>query len=147
MLRINLIAAVGRRGQLGLNGEMPWTKDAEDLRFFRIATKGSVVVFGNRTFDPLFCHQPVWSDRMVLAMGREGTRIYDGGSLVGYWEPGVDRILHKLADKDLDVWVAGGAETYRMWLPHVRRCFITKMDYDGDADTWMPRIWNETSIG
>src|SRR6218665_1669776 len=59
---INLIAAIGKNGQLGLNGELPW-KDSEDpavqaraaadMRFFKRSTHGCVIVVGHNTYVEL----------------------------------------------------------------------------------------------
>lgn len=33
-----------------------------------------------------------------------------------------------------------GAKTYQQWMPHVDRCLISLIDYDGPADAWFPSI-------
>jgi dihydrofolate reductase len=43
---------------------------------------------------------------------------------------------------DRIIWIAGGEQIYRLWMPYVRRCFITRVDYDGPADVWMPPLWD-----
>jgi dihydrofolate reductase len=138
-----MIAAVGRSGQIGLGEKLPWTKDAEDLAFFELATRKNIVVLGSRTFDTLFECQPVWNDRMVLRMSRHNTQIYEG-KLLGYFEPGVQRIIQEFADKPLDLFVAGGSCTFKVWRQHIRRSFITHVDYNGKADRWMSNLWVRT---
>lgn len=140
-MQINAIAAVGVRGQLGLNGRMPWAKDAEDLEFFRAQTLGKVVVFGGVTFDKLFADQPVWGNRMVLRMGYEKTSIYDSGELKGFWNGGIDPIVDTLEGKVQEIWIAGGHQMYDLWCERIRRWYITKVEYDGNCDVWMPVPW------
>ena len=43
------IAAIGVRGQLGLNGSLPW-HDKTDLAWFREMTYGHAVVVGHNTY-------------------------------------------------------------------------------------------------
>ncbi|MFL5067024.1 MAG: dihydrofolate reductase [Xanthobacteraceae bacterium] len=68
---IRAMCAIGRRGQLGLNGRMPWegakgpeyTGDVQ--RFFEL-TRGHVILLGPRTYRsvPAFAHE----DRTVVAI-------------------------------------------------------------------------------
>ncbi len=84
---------------------------------------------------------------MVLCMSRQHTQIYNEGKLIGYWEPGVDPIIHHLGPKEVDLFIAGGEQIYRLWMPHIRRAFLTRIDYNGPSDTWMPSLWgNNPSI-
>jgi len=123
-MNVYLIAAVGKRGQLGLNGEMPW-HDPEDLRFFRAMTLGRRVVFGMATLIRL----PDLPGREVIA----------DNPLVSPVE-----FLARHGDVD-QIWIGGGAKTYARYLPFVRRSFVTHVDYDGPADVWMPQPWGQTA--
>ena len=55
MFDVRVICAIGKHGQLGLNGRMPWEGNsgvaykADVQRFFAL-TKGHVVIAGPRTF-------------------------------------------------------------------------------------------------
>lgn len=139
-MRVYGIAAVGRQGQIGLKNSMPWY-DRADLRHFKTTTQGNVVVLGANTFDSAFQDIPVWEDRMVLKMSRDRTYIYDEGRLVGYWLPGPTGIISKLHMKRIQVWIAGGAQIYQLWQPYIQRWVITMSEYEGEADTWMPHLW------
>ncbi len=120
--RVNLIAAVGRRGQLGLDGRMPW-HDSEDLGFFKLMTTGAAIIVGPKTFEKL----PPLPGRTVIVDDRDMTPEFILESIV---EAG-----------QIQVWVAGGANTYRRWMHLVRRSFITHVDYDGPADVFMPPLY------
>lgn len=115
---IYLIAAIGRSGQLGLGGTLPW-HDSEDLKWFKEQTMGKVVVVGYNTALSL----PPLPGRTLHVMQRHETpesviQCYQG----------------------CDIWVIGGAKTYEQWMPFVDRCLISLIDYDGQADTWFPSI-------
>lgn len=68
---IRAMCAIGRRGQLGLNGRMPWEGakgpeyTADVHRFFEL-TRGQVILLGPRTYRsvPTFAHE----DRTVVAI-------------------------------------------------------------------------------
>lgn len=118
---VNLIAAVGRRGQLGLGGRIPW-HDPADLRWFRQLTMGGLVVVGWRTAQAL----PSLPGRELVVMKRGADPACILAALDGLQET-------------RPLWIAGGAKTYELWMPHVTRFHVGVVDYDGPADTWMPR--------
>jgi dihydromethanopterin reductase len=126
---VRLIAAVGRRGQLGLGGRLPWN-DPEDLQWFRARTTGHVVLMGKRTAEGL---NKDLSQRTVV--------VWDGTS-----EP--EHVINRLnAQNRMErqaariIWIAGGAHTYRSFMPFVRYSVISHIDFNGDADVWMPELW------
>lgn len=116
---IYLIAAVGRQGQIGLNGRLPW-RHPEDLQWFKEQTMGKVVVCGANTAE----HLPLLPGRHLHVMQRGETP-----------ESVIQCYSH-----NQDLWVIGGAKTYQQWMPHVDRCLISLIDYDGPADAWFPSI-------
>lgn len=120
---VNLIAAVGKSGQIGLGERLPWN-DPEDLRWFRNTTMGGFVIMGGTTIK----HVPDMEGRILIGWGRD-------------MEP--RRLLKTLSEwqPDRTIWIAGGAHTYRAFMPYVRRSFITHIDYDGEADVFMPGLW------
>ena len=71
MPEVRAMCAIGRRGQLGLNGRMPWEGakgpeyTADVQRFFEL-TRGHVILLGPRTYRsvPAFAHE----DRTVVAI-------------------------------------------------------------------------------
>src|SRR6476660_9369357 len=71
MPEVRAMCAIGRRGQLGLNGRMPWEGakgpeyTADVQRFFEL-TRGHVILLGPRTYRsvPTFAHE----DRTVVAI-------------------------------------------------------------------------------
>ena len=118
---VNLIAAIGRQGQLGLDGRMPWHNKA-DLAFFRQITMGGCLIAGRATLPAL----PYLPGRMVYTFTRDNTPT---GllNLIGIQYPG------------WPVWIIGGAETYRAFAGHINGLkLISLIDYDGPADTWFP---------
>lgn len=125
---VNMIAAVGRRGQIGLNRSLPWFAP-DDLALFRRETQGSVLVMGARSFAELAIgagnSQPL-PGRIVYQFGRHNT---PAGLLdvIALERPG------------WPVWIAGGAHVYRVFAPYVNGLrLLSLVDYDGEADAWFP---------
>jgi dihydromethanopterin reductase len=122
---LKLIAAVGKRGQIGLNGELPWHLP-EDLVNFRRLTTNGLLIMGHRTLQS--CKHLDGTFGRQLLLDRADLLPEDVDSL---------RVLGGFAD----VWVCGGAKTYQRWMPHVHTTVITLVDYDGPADVYMPPLW------
>jgi dihydrofolate reductase len=121
-MTVIMIAAAGRRGQLGLNGELPW-HDPDDLAWFRKVTMGHTLVVGYNTAKKL----PPLPGRYLRVMGRGDTP---------------EKIMAEHAERGGgDLYIIGGAKTYATWMPHVDRCYINRVNYDGPADTWLPPLF------
>jgi dihydrofolate reductase len=117
-ISINLIAAVGKSGQIGLDGELPWY-DPRDLAWFRFMTMNNIVVVGWRTAQKL----PQLPGRELIVFQRGGMSI--------------DEIIRYANAINKDIFVCGGAATYDAWMHKVGKLLISKIDYDGPADTFM----------
>lgn len=120
---VRLIAAVGRDGQLGLGGKLPW-HDPIDLKWFKETTMGGVVLMGGRTYD-----------KVGNLPGRIKARW--GGKTSPY------AVLNQLTIRyrGTTIWIAGGAFTYIAFMPYVRIAVVSRIDYDGLADAYMPPLW------
>ena len=116
---INAIAAIGRSGQIGLDGKLPW-HDADDLAWFARMTKGNILVAGHNTKKTL----PDLPGRTVL---------FDNLNM----HP-ISYLAHLGCE---DIWIIGGAKTYARWAPYIERWHISKVDYDGHADAWFDPAW------
>lgn len=113
---INLISAVGLQDQLGLNGVLPW-RNSEDLKWFKSITMGGIIVVGFNTFKTL----PPLPGRVVVNQDRKHPQ----------------DIISEYGD---DLWIAGGAKTYKQWFPYIQRYYISRIPYDGDADVYFPKL-------
>ena len=120
--QIHMIAAIGRRGQIGLGGEMPW-RNAADLGWFKETTAGSAVIIGRRTLE----HMPTLIGREVFSF--DSTMEPD--ALIAHASSGPYR--------NQPIFIAGGAYVYRAFAPFVNGLrLINHIDYDGEADAWFP---------
>lgn len=120
---IRLIAAIGNQGQIGLDGGLPWGREAGDLEWFRARTTGCLVVVGHKTFDAVQ-HLDGTRDRVLYVDEADRDQI--------------DILAHLFDRFKSPVAIIGGAATYRRWAPHVSKFLLTRIDYDGPADTYFP---------
>jgi len=119
MLRRNVkaIVAIGNQGQIGLDGQLPW-HNPKDLAWFKSMTSsGGVLIAGHNTFHTL----PELPNRHVMI--------------------DCDELFRRVLAKDVNYWIIGGAKTYAKWAPYIDQWYISKIDYDGPADTYFNKDW------
>jgi len=127
---VNIIAAVGKNGQLGLDGGMPWY-DANDLAFFRERTMGCPVIMGSVTMKALASRR--FAGRAIHVWRRDV-------------EPAALLQSICISFPGKPIWIAGGRRTYEAFMPYARRAFVTLTDYTGNADTIMPPLWQRPEV-
>lgn len=123
MSDIRMIAAIGKRGQLGLDGRLPWSNEVGDLPWFKEQTVGHIVIIGSKTISPIsLLGHAIWAWRR----DEEPQTVIDACA-----KTSGQRII----------WIAGGARTYAAFAPYCTKFIITRVDYDGPADSWFDPAW------
>jgi dihydromethanopterin reductase len=125
--QIRSMCAIGQRGQLGLNGVMPWEGNkgpefvADVKRFFE-ATRGHVIMAGPKTCRsiPAFAH----AERTIV-------------ELRSHMVP--EEMLARFADRV--VFIGGGPPVWDAYAPFIQHWDVTRLPYDGEADRWFNPAW------
>lgn len=127
MVDVRVICAIGRQGQLGLNGRLPWEgrHDAafrEDVQRFFAMTRGHVLIAGPKTIGSF----PEWarSERTLVEI-----RSVDKPNAV----------LSRFPDRI--VFVGGGPAVWNAYARHIQHWDITRLPYDGEADRYFDPKW------
>lgn len=128
-MAVKMILATDRNWGIGKNNSLPW-KFPEDLQYFKECTQKGVVIMGSRTFRSLPFDNGL-PERNNLVITRSNRTSSD---FVHYIKPWGVRDFIKSYDKDL--WVIGGAETYKFLLPYVDEIHHTLIQGDYDCDTF-----------
>lgn len=130
-LSIALIVACDRQRAIGRNGRLPWHLPA-DLRRFKALTLGHPVLMGRRTMESIGRPLP---GRRNLVLSRTVRELPEGMEQVGSPEDAL-----RCAGTGT-LWVIGGEQIYRLFLPLAERLEITEVDTEtADADAWFPPI-------
>jgi dihydrofolate reductase len=138
---VSQIVAVGRRGEIGKDGKMPWHLPA-DLQHFRRNTLGKPVLMGRKTLAAIGRPLP---ERRNLVLTRDPGFTAAGCETV----TSLDRAL-ALADPAPELMVIGGGEVYRLAWERTDRVYLTRIQADVEgADTFFPDVadekWREVS--
>lgn len=128
-MRLTIIAAVGKRGELGLAGGLPWRLPG-DLAFFKRTTMGQAVIMGRRTFDEVKKPLP---GRENIVVTRNRAFAADGVVAVSSLEAAIAHCAGRE-----EAFVIGGAEIYRQALPRADRMILTRIAAEFEADTYFP---------
>jgi len=107
----------------------------EDMKFFRTATTGKVVIMGSNTLLSFPNSQPL-KNRVNIVLWPNGEE-REGCTIVGNLEE-LKEVL-KNYDTD-DVFVIGGAMFYRTMLPYCSTVYVTKVDADGEATVFYENL-------
>lgn len=146
-MNINLIWAQAKNRVIGNHGTMPWHLK-EDLAHFRKVTENNPVIMGRKTWESLpprfrplpnrrnivLTRQPNWGEEFPRNEVIKANSIESAVTpqIVG---PGVK-----------DVWIIGGGEIYKQFLPLASRIEITEIHAEFEGDTLAPTLgpeWRE----
>jgi dihydrofolate reductase len=126
------IAAVAQNGAIGKGGKLPWHYSS-DMKFFKETTMGHAVVMGRKTW--LTLKKPL-KGRLNIVLSRDGS-LEPQESLVVLSD--IDSVLSLNKSLTTDMFVIGGAQIYREFLPHIEQWIITEVPLKVEgADAFMP---------
>ena len=139
-LRLNLIAALGQNGVIGVDNRLPW-RLSEDLKHFKALTLGHPVLMGRKTFESL--GRPLPGRRNIVITRNPECRL-EGAEIAHSLEQAL--ALCEGAD---EVFFIGGADLYRQALPLVQRLYLTEVDASPPGDAFFPSFdracWRESA--
>ena len=116
---------------IGRDGGLPWRLPA-DMRHFKDLTTGHPVIMGRRTYDSV--GEPLPGRRNIV-ITRDPELRYEGVEMARDLEQAL-----ALAAGDDEIFVAGGAEIYRLALPVADRIYLTVVHAEVDGDTVFPQF-------
>jgi len=139
---ISLVVAMARNRVIGRNNALPW-RLSEDLKRFKATTLGKPILMGRKTFESI--GRPL-AGRRNIVLTRDPTWRAAGVDVVRSVEEALT-----LTRGSPELAVIGGAEIYRLTLPHAERIYLTRVEADVAGDTLFPELhstqWSETEAG
>jgi dihydrofolate reductase len=131
------IVAVDRNGAIGKDGKLPWHYSA-DLKFFKETTIGNAVVMGRKTWLTLKKPLP---QRLNIVLSRESEIEPHEAVLV---LRSVESVLETAKNLEGDLYVIGGEQVYRSFLPFIERWIVTQVPLTIEgADAFVPENYLE----
>jgi dihydrofolate reductase len=136
-MEITLIVAMAENRVIGANNAMPWHLP-DDLRRFRALTMGHPILMGRKTHEAIGRPLP---GRRNLVMTRDATQSFPGCEVISCAED-----AQRLCQDADALFVIGGAELYRLFLPLANRIELTIIHREFEGDTYFPEISADTWI-
>jgi dihydrofolate reductase len=124
---VKAIAAMSLNRVIGAEGKIPWHLP-EDLRFFRRATLGHVVLMGRKTFDSLGKPLPGRENWVVSRRPLMGVRVIHH----------LDEIVEPIDGRQ--IFLIGGAQLYTALLPRCAELLLTLVKREVSGDVFFPRF-------
>jgi dihydrofolate reductase len=129
---ISIVAAMAKNRVIGAANGIPWKVPGEQQRF-RQLTEGHLVVMGRRTYESIGRPLP---NRDILVIGRQpivAERVSTCTTLQGALETIAN-------DSREEVFIAGGEQIYRLFLPFADTVYLTELDLEPEGDTTFPDL-------
>lgn len=127
------IVAMGRDGEIGFRGDMPWHLP-EDLRHFKALTLGHPVIMGRATWESL--PKLPLPGRVNVVITRNVNYDAPGALVAGSLSEAI-----RLACDSGVPFVIGGGQIYLQSLACLSRVFVTRIDASfEEADTYFPAL-------
>lgn len=137
---MNLIVAVSENLIIGHGQKLPW-KLQDELKRYKEITMGGVLIMGRKTFDSI---GRVLPGRESWVLTKDKTKKFPEGVRVFYSK---EEIRKAIRQTERPVFVNGGGEIYKMFLPYVKKLFYTVVHTELKGDTLFPQVdwqkWQE----
>nr|WP_275984129.1 dihydrofolate reductase [Paenibacillus hamazuiensis] len=131
--------AMDENRAIGLNNQLPWRLPA-DLAYVKKLTMGHTLLMGRKTYESI--GKPLPGRKNVVMTQRTDYRP-EGCEVVHSVEEALERYRND------ELFIFGGAEIFKLFLPYAERMYITEIAHRFEADTWFPEVdmseWKEVS--
>lgn len=142
---VSAIAALSKNKVIGKNNDLPW-RLPDDMKFFMTTTKGHHVIIGRKNYDSLHPKFKPLPNRTNIVITKQENYQAPGCLIINKLEPGLE-IAQK--NGEIECFIIGGAEIYKLALPHTNRLYLTEIDAHIEGDTYFPEFdhgrWKEIS--
>jgi dihydrofolate reductase len=131
---MNAIVITDKNWGIGFKGRLQYHLSA-DLDYFYRKTKNKTVILGRKTLETLPGRQPLKERENIILSREKGLEIKNAQVF------GKHEVLDAVAGKDPeDIFVIGGGEIYKLFLPFCYRVFVTKVNDSRKADSFFPDL-------
>ncbi len=132
---MNVIAAVDSNWAIGYQNKL-LVSIPNDMKFFRMETKGKVVVLGRKTLETFPGKRPL-EQRTNIIVSSDPNYQVEGATVVN----SIEDLLEELKQyKSESIYIIGGTSIYKQMLPYCKVAHITKIHHAYAADSYFPNL-------
>jgi len=126
-----MIAAMDRDGVIGAEGRIPWRIPGEQ-RHFKNMTMGKAVIMGRKTYESI--GKPL-AGRATIVVTRDPNVRFPGAEIARSPQEALELARRHASP---EIFIAGGADIYRAFMPLADRLVLTRIDHSLGGDTFFP---------
>lgn len=126
---VSIAVAVSKNNAIGKDNQLLWHLP-NDLKFFKKITSGHSIIMGRKTFESI--GRPLPNRRNIVLTN--STDFNHPDVVVAHSIPDVLQLI----SKEEKVFVIGGADIYRQFLPLASEIYLTKVDVELEGDAYFP---------
>ena len=144
MVKISIIAAIGKNRELGKNNKLLW-HIPEDMKRFRQLTEGHAVIMGRKTFDSIGKPLPNRMNIVITKNPNVFQSINRLNNLIVV--DSLDKAVETAKSFELkvanpEIFIIGGGSIYKQAISIADRLYLTIIDGTFNADTFFPDYSN-----
>jgi dihydrofolate reductase len=143
---ISLVAAIDKNNAIGYQNKLLCYLP-NDLRYFKqLTTSGNhnIVVMGRKTFESISKPLP---NRINVVLTKNKDYIAPRGVFVYHSVEEILKQYRNYGECKPSLWIVGGSEIYRQFMPYADRLYITLIDHVFEnADAFFPQITDEWQL-
>ena len=133
---ITIICACSENRVIGKDNKLPWHIPS-DLKRFKKLTLGNVVVMGRNTYQSM---GKALANRTNVVLSKNG--LFNPDDAVVF--DSVELVLEEYADEN--VFVIGGEQIYKEFLPYADRIELTFIEKEFEGDAFFPELGEEWKV-
>lgn len=126
----SIIVVIGKNRAIGCKNQLLW-KLPFDMKRFKKITENHTVIMGDKTFESIGFPLP---KRNNIILTRTENYSAPGCQI----ENSLEKILKKYKDSNEEVFIIGGGQIYKLFLPLAKKLYLTIIDESPEADTFFP---------
>ena len=132
---ISMIAAIGKRRELGKDNKLLWSIP-EDMTRFKHLTKNHVVIMGQKTYESVGKALPY---RFNIILSNDPSFSPSDCRVVN----SIEKALKVAVEQEKsEIFVIGGGQIYKQLMPYADKLYLTEIDASKEADTYFPKFAN-----
>lgn len=131
MSNYHAIAALSLNGVIGNKGDIPWHLP-EDFKWFKEKTLGNTLLMGRKTYESI--GRPLPGRKTIVLSRQTSLDLPEEVTLINSPE--------ELKDVDIQgtLFICGGAEIYKQFLPQCSDLYLTWVKQEVEGDTFFPEF-------
>jgi dihydrofolate reductase len=134
---LSLIVAAAKNGVIGRDGKLPW-RIPSDLKRFQRLTIGHPVIMGRKNWESIPEESRPLKGRTNIVLTHQAGYLAHGAITVGSIDDA--RGVAEQVPGAHEIFIIGGANIFRQFLPLAQKAYITKIHALVYGDTYFPEM-------